>query len=177
MKNILLLIIILFSSCKSAKNMNFTVQENIFIQTENCPENGTCSIELIPNQALKFNTDEFGYSYPVITEGEKTILKYTYKKNTAKDTQDSNYTEIVYAELEHNTTPISLTNKELQTIKLYFGRLCYCKGQTGYYPIKNGDFKLEKLDENTLKIEFQFKVSEVPQIISKINETISLKSN
>lgn len=177
MKNILLLLIILFSSCKSAKNMSFTVQENIFIETENCPDNGTCTIELIPNQALKFNTDEFGHSYPVITEGEKTILKYTYNKNPAKDTQDSNYTEIVYAEFEQNTTPISLTNSQLQTIKLYFGRLCYCKGQTGYYPIKNGEFKLKKLNENTLKIEFDFKISEVPQIISKINETISLKSN
>ena len=177
MKNILLSIIILFLSCKSTKNLNFTVQENIFIQTENCPDNGTCSIELIPNQALKFNKDEFGNSYPVITEGEKTILKYTYTKNPATNTQDSKYTEIVYAELERNTTPISLTNKELQTIKLYFGRLCYCKGQTGYYPIKNGAFKLEKLDENTMKIEFEFKISEVPQVISKINETISLKSN
>tara|TARA_R110001583_G_scaffold160872_1_gene312760 strand:+ start:35629 stop:36162 length:534 start_codon:yes stop_codon:yes gene_type:complete len=177
MKNILLLLIILFSSCKSTQNINFTVQENIFIETENCPENGTCTIELIPNQALKFNKDEFGHSYPVITEGEKTILKYTYTKNPATNTQDSNYTEIVYAEFEHNTTPISLTNNELQTLKLYFGRLCYCKGQTGYYPIKNGEFKLEKLDENTLKIEFDFKISEVPQIISKINETISLKSN
>ncbi len=177
MKNILLLFIVLFASCKSTQNLNFTLNEPIFTKTVNCPDNGECTIELIPNTSLEFKKDEIGALYPVISEGEKTILKYTYNKNLVSKTQDSNYTEIVYAELNKTITEISLTSKELQTIKLYFGRLCYCKGETGYYPIKNGNFEIEKSGENAVKIEFDFNIKEVPQIISKISETISLKSN
>ncbi len=51
------------------------------------------------------------------------------------------------------------------------------KGETGYYPIKNGSFKIEKSSKNTVKIDIEFNIKEVPQIISKISETISLKSN
>jgi len=177
MKNILLLILVFFASCKPTQTLNFTLNETVYTKTMNCLENGECTIELIPNKSLEFKKDEFGNSYPIITEGEKTILKYTYKRSPVSNTQDSNYTEIVYAELDKTITEISLTSKELQTIKLYFGRLCYCKGETGYYPIKNGNFKMEKAGKNAVKIDIDFKISEVPQIISKISETISLKSN
>ena len=57
------------------------------------------------------------------------------------------------------------------------GRLCYCKGETGYYPINNGEFNIEKSGRDTVKIDIEFSIKEVPQIISKISETISLKSN
>lgn len=142
-----------------------------------CPENGTCSIELIPNKNIVFETDNIGIKYPVISEGDKTILKYTYKRNAIPNTQDGNYTEIVYAEFTSTIAPMELSNEALQNVKLYFGRLCYCKGETGYFPIRNGNFKLTEIDKNSFKIDFNFKVSEVPQIISKIEATISLKSN
>ena len=176
MKNILAIIFVLFASCKSSKNIDFTVSEDIFTKTVNCPDNGECYIELISNKSLEFKKDDFGNSYPVISKGEKTILKYTYTKNPIPNIQDSNYTEIVYAELDKTITEISLTSKELQTIKLYFGRLCFCKGETGYYPIKNGEFKISKAGKNAINIDFKFITKEVPQIISEINETISLKS-
>ncbi len=177
MKNIIPFVFILFASCKPCQNLNFTLNEPVLTKTMNCPDNGECFVELIPNKSLEFKIDEFGISYPIITDGEKTILKYTYTRNPVLNTQDSNYTEIVYAELDKTITEISLTSKELQTIKLYFGRLCYCKGETGYYPIKNGSFKIEKSSKNTVKIDIEFNIKEVPQIISKISETISLKSN
>ena len=175
MKNLLVLFIVLLTSCKS--NQKFTISEVVFSETVNCPNNGKCSIELIPNKALEFKKDEFGNSYPIITEGEKTILKYTYKRNPISNTQDSNYTELIYAELDKTISEFSLTSKELQTVKLYFGRLCYCKGETGYYPITNGIFKIEKSSKNAIKINIEFKIIEVHQIITKISETVSLKSN
>ncbi|WP_457609548.1 hypothetical protein [Lutibacter sp.] len=176
MKAFLSIIFVLFISCKSTQKTN-KVSESIIMTTKNCPNNGRCVLELIPNKSLIFKTDEFGNSYPVISEGEKTILKYTYKRNPISKTQDSDYTEIVYAELGKTITEFSLNNEDLKTIKLHFGRLCYCKGETGYYPIKNGTFKITLINRKTIKIDFEFNINKVPQIISKINETIYLKSN
>ena len=173
MRNLFIICIFLMISCKS----NYTVTQQINQNSIICPDNGVCSIELIPNKTIVFKTDNIGIMYPVISEGSKTILKYTYKKNAIKNVQDSNYTEIVYAEFDANITPTKLSNAALQDVKLYFGRLCYCKGKTGYFPIKNGDFKLTKINKNSFKIDLDFTISEVPQIISKISETISLKSN
>ena len=127
-------------SCKS----NYTVSQHINQKVTTCPENGTCSIELIPNKTIVFETDNIGIMYPVISEGDKTILKYTYKRNEIPNTQDGYYTEIVYAELPATIAPIELSNEALQDVKLYFGRLCYCKGETGYFAINNGDFKITK---------------------------------
>jgi len=173
MKNLLPLLFLIIVSCKSA----FVVNEAVLINTLNCPENGTCTIELLPNKSLEFKQDEFGNSYPVISEGNKTIFKYIYTKNPIPNTQDSNYTELVFAELDSTILAKTLTNDALQDIKLHFGRLCFCKGETGYYPIKNGEFKITKSNKKAFKIDFNFKIDEVPQIISAINETVCAKSS
>ena len=81
----------------------------------------------------------------------------------------------MYAELEPTITKTALKNAALKNIKLHFGRLCFCKGETGYYPIKNGEFNIKKVGENTISISINFKILEVPQITTNINETISLK--
>ena len=177
MKVFFTLLIVLVVSCKPTQSANFILNEAHYNKSMNCPDNGECSIELIPNKSLEFKKDKFGNTYPVITEGEKTILKYTYKKNTVKNLQDGNYTEIIYAELDKNIQEISLKDNELQSKKIYFGRLCFCKGETGYYAINKGEFKISKTSKDTIKIDFEFTISEVPQIISKISESISLKSN
>ena len=179
MKKLLPLLLLLIVSCNSTKNANstFVAKEAFLINATNCPENGTCTIELLPNKSLEFKQDEFGNSYPVISEGNKTIFKYIYTKNPIPNTQDSNYTELVFAELDSTILAKTLTNDALQDIKLHFGRLCFCKGETGYYPIKNGEFKITKSNKKAFKIDFNFKIDEVPQIISAINETVCAKSS
>ncbi|WP_157961085.1 hypothetical protein [Lutibacter citreus] len=173
MKNLLIVLLLLTVSCKSKHE----ITEHINQKTTICPENSNCTIELIPNKSLEFKTDNFGILYPVISDGEHVILKYTFQKKPIKNTQDSNYSEIIYAELNKTISNKSLQNKSLQTIKLHFGRLCYCKGTTGYFPIKKGDFEISNLKNDKVKIALNFSISEVPQIISNFEETISLKSN
>jgi len=179
MKNLIVLGLLFLISCKSTEQVNSQVisNESIITRTENCSENGTCTLELIPNKALDFKTDEFGNLYPTINNGEKTILKYTFTKNPIENTADSNYTEIVYAELEPSYSNINLVDDQLQTIKLHFGRLCFCKGESGYFAIKNGVFTLSKNAKDSLQIDLNFSAKKIPQIISEIHETISLKSN
>jgi hypothetical protein len=173
MKNLLPLLFLVIVSCKST----FVVNEAILVNTLNCPENGDCTIELLPNKSLEFKKDQFGSLYPVISEGNKTIFKFIYTRKPIPNTQDSNYTELVFAELDSVISPKKFTNETLKDAKLYFGRLCFCKGETGYYPIKNGKFNISKSTKNSFKIDFNFKIDEVPQIISSINETVSVKSS
>ena len=179
MKYLLSLLFLIIMSCKSTKNMtsDFVVDTAILTNAINCPENGECTIELLPNTSLEFKTDEFGNTYPLIAEGNKTIFKYIYTRNPIPNTQDSNYSEIVFAELDSIISEKTFINETLQDAKLHFGRLCFCKGETGYYPIKNGEFKISKSSKNDLKIDFNFKILEVPQVISAINEIVCLKSS
>ncbi len=177
MKNLIYLTLFLLVGCKTtvtttSQNM---LQNTVTVTPVNCPENGACTLELIPNKTIEFKHDKFGNTYPVISEGTKTILKFTYTKNTPKGLQDSSYTEIIYAELENNLPELSLHNENLNNVKLHFGRLCYCKGETGYYQIKSGEFNFKKSNSNSIQLSLSFKVSMVPQIISKINEIIPIK--
>ena len=55
-----------------------------------------------------------------------------------------------------------------------YNRICYCKGQTGFYKINNGNLFVKKIDEKTFNIQFECKVEEVPQIVTRINETFIL---
>ncbi|MFA5297149.1 MAG: hypothetical protein WC389_02970 [Lutibacter sp.] len=179
MKKLLPLFILIIVSCKSTKNINsnFVVKEAFLINTVDCPENGDCTIELLPNTSLSFEKDEFGNTYPVITEGNKTIFRYIYTRKPIPNTQDSDYSEIVFAEFDTAISEETLTDEKLQTKKLYFGRLCYCKGETGYYPIKKGEFKITKSTKDSFNIDFNFKISEVPQVISTIHETVYVKTD
>ncbi len=177
MKPFLSLIILLFASCNANKNLSFVVKNPIQVSAKNCVSNGKCEVKLTPNKNLVFKKDKFGNLYPEITVGENTLLTYTFKRNTIKNTQDSNYTEIIYANLPKNIKEISLTDSELKQVNLYFARLCFCKGETGYYPIENGTFKLTKTNKGSLKITCEFKVKNIPQVVSSFEETIPLKSN
>jgi len=179
MKKLIIIGLLFLISCKTAEKATSQVNMNkpVSIQTENCPENGTCTIELLPDKTIDFKTDEFDNLYPVISEGNKTVLKYTFSKKPIENVADSNYTELIYAELPNQISELNFENTALQTIKLHYGRLCFCKGESGYFPINNGVFKLSKVDENSIKIDLNFSVKKIPQIISEIHETVSLKSN
>ena len=179
MKSLLFITLLLVISCKSTEPAKSTTlnQKIVFTETVNCPENGTCTIEILHNKNLEFKSDEFGNLYPEISNGNKHVFKYTYTKKPIPNVADSNYSEIIYAELDENFSAVNLANDSLQQVKLYYGRLCFCKGANGYFPINRGDFKLTKTSNDSLKIELSFTVKNVPQIISEINETVSLKSN
>ncbi|SNR37829.1 hypothetical protein SAMN06265371_10298 [Lutibacter agarilyticus] len=178
MKNLLIICVVVLVSCKTSKPVNsvITASETIFVQSENCPENGNCVLELIPNKTITFKKDEFGNLYPVISEGSKTLFKYTFTKNPISETEDSNYTEIVYAELNLNED-LKLQNEALKNIKMHYGRLCFCKGESGYFPIERGVFNLTKMEGDLVKIDVDFIMKKIPQLVSEIHETVSLKSN
>lgn len=146
-------------------------------KSNSCPEDGTCTIELIPNKSLQFKTDEFGKRYPLILDGNHTVLKYSYSKKPIKGVQDSQYSEVIYIELNNNSHDVSLLNKELKQAKIHLGILTFYRDKQGYYPIENGTFSLQRIDDESVKIDLQFHLKKVSPKVSELHEIISLKSN
>jgi len=177
MKKIICILIILAASCSSKKKSN--VQKKNIDSLENiksfCPENGICKFEILKNKQLNLLKDGIGQIYPKVSSGNTTVYKFTYTKNIDKKYQDSHYSEEVYFELPKLTSELEIENNSLKKVKLLFARLCFCRGQTGYYKINEGKLMITKQKTGVYKISLSFKTNEVPQVITLIKETIKLK--
>ncbi len=161
----------------SCKVNNTTLENNQSDKKDffECPKEGICSVEILNNKLIKLKKDEFGKSYIDLEESSKTnLLKFSYKKHPIEDTADSNYEEVVFIEIKDIEKNISLKNKELLTVNAVFGRLCFCRGSSGYFPIQEGNLSIKKVSKNTYKIDFSFKINEVPQVITFFSETFNL---
>ncbi|MFD1314558.1 hypothetical protein ACFQ39_02935 [Namhaeicola litoreus] len=137
---------------------------------DHCPDGGSCKISVIKNKELHLKTDEFGMNYPEIIEGENYIFEYIFSKNT--DYADGNYKEIVLFELPKNEISLLLQDENLQKVNLLYGRLCYCKGESGYEKVLRGKLDLKRNNsEVIIKLEFN---TDLPQVIKTIEEVIIL---
>lgn len=159
-------------SCKTSQNS--VMNKEITISKTQCPENGTCTFEALKNKSLKVLKDDLGSTYPEISEGKYVLLKFEYSKNKIPNTADSSYRELIYIELNPNDLVVELKDTQLKNVKLLFARLCYCKGQTGYYNISKGNLSISKISDNTYNMSLQFSTDEVPQIITQINENFEI---
>ncbi|TYB78678.1 hypothetical protein [Bizionia myxarmorum] len=144
------------------------------IKNNHCPDDGVCSLEITPNQNLTLEKDGIGVLYPHITEGDKTLLVFEYKRNDIPDTVDGIYRELIYLELNTDNIEVNFEETDLQQVKALFARLCFCRGQTGYYPIKQGTLSIKKLDKNEYSLKMNFKIDEVPQIVNSIDTVFTL---
>ncbi len=160
--------VVLFS-CSSTKNsstMNDTTSSQS-IQSA-CPEEGTCSVELLKNKSLNVKADEFGSVYYQLLDSEGTnVIRYTYDKTVPEGLQDGNYREEIIFEINNENQTLTLTGKELQQTKMLFGRFCFCRGQTGNYKVEEGTLSLTQKDDS-VHFELQFANGKVPQLLSII---------
>lgn len=168
-------LVILNIGCQSSRlNKSLSsLKEPRVITLDNCPEKSTCTIEIIPHSTLIIKEDEFKNTYIEILKGTKTIIKYQYKKDEIPNTADSHYSEIVFIETDNYDKNIFLKNEQLQEVKMVFGRLCYCKGSSGYFRVIKGELELT-VKKNKLTLNTNFSVDNIPQIIANLNETIIL---
>ena len=168
----LLRILIIFSlvfSCAPKKDQNDnTVSPAPRI---NCPESGDCSFEVMQNSSLSLKTDEFGKRYPLIEEGDKTVIRYHFKKRTPSDAMDASYSEYVLFEIEPGRVELSLRDEEMQQVKMTFGRICYCKGSIGYFPVTQGQLFIYQ-NKGHLQLRSSFKMRKIPQVVTEIDENI-----
>jgi len=160
-------------SCKAKQDI--VVEEEQHFNTTDCPEDGTCTFELLPNKSIKTLHDNLGDLYIEIVEGNALVLKFEYKCNEIPNTMDGQYVEQIIMELDPNNLELELKDELLQNVKMLFARFCYCKGETGYYRVKQGELTVKKATNNTYQLNLSFKIDEVPQIIIEISDVISHK--
>jgi hypothetical protein len=172
MKYLFLLFLLVFS-CASQRNA--TAIDSIQTNASPCPEDGDCTFEVLSNQSFSIEKDGIGALYPKVVDGNTIILKFEYKRNDIPNTVDGQYRELVYLELSPEHVEIDLKDGELINVKALFARLCFCRGQTGYYIINQGQLSLKKLSEHQYHLKMRFKIDEVPQVISEIDEVFSIK--
>ncbi|NJM79542.1 MAG: hypothetical protein HC854_07910 [Flavobacterium sp.] len=178
MKKIILLpFFILLLYCKSAKNKvdrENKMEEEIEITTKNnsCPQDGTCTIEILKNKSLAIKKDEFNQIYfQEIVNNKTSIIKFQYQRDNEKGYADGNYREEIIFEINNTETSLNLSDNALQTTKMLFGRHCFCKGQAGYFNITKGNLSLTKENEE-YKLTLDFLITEVPQIIKTISTSV-----
>lgn len=140
--------------------------ENLSVQKKNiCPQDGECSLQIFKNKALLINTDNVKINYSLVDNPEKNVIQYQYKKNVNQSDVDGGYREEVIFEVDSNTSD-ELKDNQLQTVKMLYGRYCFCRGQTGLFNVVSGNLNFENKKE--LNFELNFKINEVPQIINHI---------
>lgn len=170
---------VILVACKCPKdtlanslNDSTKIENTQKMNVKNCPENGTCSVEIFRNQSLEIKTDEFGgIYYNKIDNPETSVILYKYDKNVPKGLHDGNYSEQIVFEINNLDKNLSLSNLDLQKTKMLFGRFCFCRGQTGNYKVEIGNLKLNQT-ENEVQFDLDFKITKVPQNITTISETV-----
>ena len=145
-----------------------SMEPNAIVNLKSCPGAGICTTELHRNKAIKIKKDDLGsIYYEIVDSPETSVIIYQYNLNVEKDVQDGNYREEIIFEIKNSENKIALNNGELQQAKMLFGRFCFCRGQTGYYPINNGRLMLTK-NEAIISFDLDFVITEVPQVIKSI---------
>ena len=168
------ILVFLLLSCK-AQNTNTLTKTKEFSSNTECPKEGDCSFELFSNSSINLVLREGTPSYTTIEKGNKTVFKFSFKKNVDKRAVDGHYIEEVLAEFDGDISDLILENKELRKVNLILNRICYCKGSYGSYVVIKGKLSLKKIKKNTYSLNMDFKVDEVPQVITSISETLILK--
>lgn len=160
-----------FCNCKKDLSSK-TVSNTITSITSQCPENGICTIELLKNKELNVKTDEFGSTYFTLIDNPKTsVIQYQYNRNVEKGLQDAQHKEQILFEINNDISNLNLQNEDLQKTKMLFGRLCFCRGQTGHYKVINGDLKLNK-NNDVYAVDLNFKIDQVPQLYTTVKATV-----
>ena len=165
-----LLILFLFSACSPRQKLTKDIP--VEMQNISCPENGNCTFELLKKSSLQIKTDNFGKIYPEVVPGDKLVIKYHFKKNELKNIADNSYSEFIYFEINEDEEQLFLKDKELQNVKMLFGRICFCRDANGYFKVDQGNLYLFR-NNNKLNFKLKFDMKKVPHIISYISESIN----
>lgn len=138
----------------------------------NCPEGGDCTFEVLQKSSLSLKNDQTGASYPEIEAGENVVVRYHFQKDSEPDAVDGSYSEYLYFEIPPGRVEMSIQDSDLQKVKMMYGRICFCKGESGYFPVRKGKLFVYQ-NEGDLLVRASFSVPKIPQIIEEIDERLT----
>lgn len=175
MKTLFLLsLAVVLTSCSSKKS-TVPASGNSLGQIKSksaCPSDGQCVIELFRNKSLVVKTDGIGATYNQLEDSAETsVIIYQYNRDVPEGLQDGNHREEIIFEIKNGDTDLTLSGNELQQTKMLFGRFCFCRGQTGYYKVTNGDLNVHQ-EKGIISFRLNFTINEVPQTINSVVGTI-----
>lgn len=167
MKKLLIIpaVLVLFA-CSSQQKSDF---KTAAINDSDCPKDGECTVRLEKNQSLDIKKDEFGsIYYNLIPSETKNVIVYEFSRGFDDQLQDSGYREHIIIETDIANPEISLSNFTLEHANVLFGRFCFCRGATGNFKVKEGQLDVKRIKDG-LSVKMDFKITEVPQVITKID--------
>jgi hypothetical protein len=146
-KAAILSLILLLSAC-AGQNLQQALKQNNPERT--CPENGSCTVEILQNTTLVVKDDVAGkFYYKTETSPDFTVIRYKYTKDTNPALADAGYTEEVVFEVDNNSKILSYSGSTIQKTKMLFGVMCFCKGKAGFYKVESGSISYK---DNKLQI-------------------------
>ena len=158
MKYITIFLLFMMHNCKSTNSnfmSNFANNKTVNLQEQDCPKNGTCDVEIMENKSIRLLKDGIGKIYPKVIDGNNIVILYTFKIGSPNNYQDGHDSETLHIEINANTLD-KLVDNDLKQINLLYGKHCFCKDIVGYYPIKKGQFSMQKLKNNKVQIKINF---------------------
>jgi hypothetical protein len=176
MKKIICLfsVLTIVTSCTTVKTFLDT-KEGLDYKTKvksDCPNDGNCELMVFKNSSLQIQSDGLGHSYyDMIFDSGKTVIMYEYKRNSEKSYQDGNLTERIVFEIKNDVTELTVEDFELSNLLMFYERHCFCKGETGMFPINKGKLYVNNLG-SALEMKLSIEDVEVPFSISKLEAEI-----
>lgn len=171
---------LLFLSCIPVKHGlssagNDELEGSVFKISSNCPIEGDCFVKRLKNTALRVeevvngNRNEMYYEF--LPSDSTDVVIYSYKKATDSALMDGFYREEIIFEVPREKQQIVLQHRNLQDVKMIFGRFCYCKGETGFYKVRRGNASI-KYSDRKIKANIDIEVLDVPQLIKSAHFTV-----
>lgn len=130
--------------------------------TSDCPAKSECSVQLFVQKSLEITTGNHT-KYELKDNPNTNVVVYKLRKIAKTNVQDADSREEIVFEYHTKTNSLQLTDGQLQSAKMLFGRFCYCPGETGYFQVNKGRLLIDGQ-----KATLEFSVTQVPQITRKI---------
>lgn len=165
------------NACKTQTGNVISSDNKAMEQVKNneneCPDGGTCTVEVHKNKTLVLKEDGIGALYPEMENGNNMVVQYTYSKEGPDGTVDGNYSETIHFEIPASATNVNKEGAALSEVKLLYGKHCFCRGEAGYYRVNTGTLLLEK-SNGIITFDLKFKIDKTSQVVSHISETVKL---
>jgi hypothetical protein len=168
----------LVCACKTQNIVDSSKETAVASEHQNhkeyyCPQGGNCTIKCHKNSSMVLEKDTTERYYPVVKKGEGTVIEFKFLIKGPEGTLDGDYSETIHFEINKTIGTLHIKDENLEQVNLLFGKHCFCKGEAGYYKVKEGKLILQKAKDE-ITIDLFFTIPEISHKIFNIKEKVKL---